>query len=122
VDVLVNPVNKSNLTKLSDVDIAIMFDRYTILMGAAPAPESEPSSEQLSAVNQLIVGGKAPYVDFSIWTLWQKISEEIVNASKSLRSRTWSVESNRTNWPARLRLMVEMLERLQNHFAVVRCG
>jgi hypothetical protein len=65
--VLVNPSNKSNLAKLSDIDIAVMFDRYTMTMGAAPAPELEPSSEQLSAVNQLIVGGDSPYVDFSIF-------------------------------------------------------
>ena len=67
MDVLVNPVNKSILTKLYDIDIAIVFDKDAIMMGAAPAPESEPSSEQLSAVNQLITGGDAPYVDFSIF-------------------------------------------------------
>ena len=67
LDVLVNPSNKSNLAKLSDIDIAVMFDRYTMMMGAAPAPELEPSSEQPSAVNQLIVGGDSPYVDFSIF-------------------------------------------------------
>ncbi len=67
LDVLVNPVNKSSLAKLSDTEVSDMFEKYAAAMGAAPAQECEPTSEQLSAVNQLIVGGESPYVDFSIF-------------------------------------------------------
>jgi hypothetical protein len=67
MDVLVNPVNKSNLNKLTDIEVSDMFEKYSSSMGAAPAQDCEPTSEQLSAVNQLIQGGEAPYVDFSIF-------------------------------------------------------
>jgi hypothetical protein len=67
MDVLVNPVNKANLTKLTDIEVSDMFEKYAATMGAAPAQDCEPTSEQLSAVNQLIQGGEAPYVDFSIF-------------------------------------------------------
>ncbi len=44
-----------------------MFSDFESIMGEAPHEDVEPTSEQLSAVHQLVKADMAPYVDFSLF-------------------------------------------------------
>eukprot|EP00435_Cladocopium_sp_Y103_P040399 s39_g11.t1 len=44
-----------------------MYEAYKKKFGDVPSPESEPTSDQLAAVKQLLGSGAAPYIDFSVY-------------------------------------------------------
>ncbi len=88
MDVLVNPVNKSNLKKLTDIEVSDMFERYSSSMGAAPAQDCEPTSEQ-SVVRSKPANsrGRGPLCRLLyLRTLRTPIPEETVNLNEPLRS------------------------------------
>ena len=72
LDVIVNPSLKSDLVAMADEEICDRFTRYQLRMGAPPDPDHEPTSDQLSAVNQLIKLRVAPFVDFLLFGPHQK--------------------------------------------------
>ena len=49
-----------------------LFEKYEMQRGAQPHPDVEPTSEQLSAVSQLISDDVVPYVDFGIFVPYGK--------------------------------------------------
>ena len=44
--------------------------RYEAEKRKEPEPEATPTSDQLSALNTLILAGRAPYTDFAVWNVW----------------------------------------------------
>ena len=67
LSVLVDPAMDSELIRLSGLETRIMYDKYVSVRGAEPKEEIDPTTEQLSAVKQIIDAGLAPYVDFSLF-------------------------------------------------------
>ena len=67
LDIIVNPSLKTTLVKLDEDTIRTMFENYANVMGSAPADHEEPTSEQLSGVDQLVSSGNVPYIDLAIF-------------------------------------------------------
>jgi hypothetical protein len=44
-----------------------MFEKYSVARGEPPAPDIEPTAEQLGAVEQLVDSGAPPYADFALF-------------------------------------------------------
>ena len=44
-----------------------MYSDYETRQGAEPGPDVEPSSDQLSALHQLLGADAVPYADFAVW-------------------------------------------------------
>ena len=45
-----------------------MYGDYKAKFGAHPAPDTDPTADQISGLKQLVATGALPYVDFSVWT------------------------------------------------------
>ena len=54
-------------TAMSGPEVQAAWDLHVRVMGARPAPECEPSPEQLGALRAKLRNGDAPAVDFAIW-------------------------------------------------------
>ena len=65
---IVDPTLDSEVQHLSQEEVNGMFKRYREKFGDHPAPDCEPSLDQLSGLAQLIRSGGCPYVGFSIFT------------------------------------------------------
>jgi hypothetical protein len=64
---LVDPTIDSEILVLTKSHVEMLFSDYRKARGEYPAPDIEPTEEQLSAVNQLINTKCVPYVDFAIF-------------------------------------------------------
>jgi hypothetical protein len=64
---LVDVTAEAELILLDPITLRTMFGDYETMMGEAPHEDVEPTSEQLSAVHQLVKADLAPYVDFSLF-------------------------------------------------------
>ena len=64
---LVDGTIESELVPLDTTSIRDLFARYKATRGDFPHQDIEPSSDQLSAIHQLIKSNSAPYADFSIY-------------------------------------------------------
>jgi len=67
LSVLVDPAMDSELVRLPGLEIRIMYDKYVSTRGAEPSEDIDPTTEQLSAVKQILDAGLAPYVDFALF-------------------------------------------------------
>eukprot|EP00969_Alexandrium_andersonii_P277181 12252182-Alexandrium_andersonii.AAC.1 len=69
-----------------------MFQDYANLFGDYPSEETEPTCEQLSAVDQLVRSGALPYVDSSLFGPRGKRAERTLSHvafSFNVASGTW---------------------------------
>ena len=57
----------AEVVSLSAEAINQMYEAYKLKYGDVPSPESEPTSDQLSAVNQLVASRATPYIDFAVY-------------------------------------------------------
>ena len=64
---LVDVTAEAELIPLSPEVVRDMFDKYSTERGEPPAPDVEPTGEQLGAVKQLVDSGAPPYVDFALF-------------------------------------------------------
>ena len=64
---LVDATAETELVDLDPITLRNMFDHYVQARGEPPSVDVEPTAEQLSAIHQLVGGGAAPYVDFSLF-------------------------------------------------------
>ena len=62
-----DPTLDAEITQIEESEIARLYQEYSIKFGAHPAPEVDPTGDQLSALMQLIRAQALPYVDLSIW-------------------------------------------------------
>ena len=63
---IVDPSAEADVVLLSGDVVRDMFDRYRADHGSLPREDAEPTSEQLSALQQLAQAKAAPYVDFVV--------------------------------------------------------
>ena len=64
---IVDPSAEADVVLLSGDVVRDMFDRYKAAHGSLPREDAEPTSEQLSALQQLAQAKASPYVDFALF-------------------------------------------------------
>ena len=64
---IVDVAAEAEVDLLDTKEVLTMFEAYKATRGDYPPPDAEPSTEQISAVQQLIKNGATPYVDFSLF-------------------------------------------------------
>jgi hypothetical protein len=64
---IIDPSLDAVLVSLASTDIRKMLSSYSALRGDAPSEEIEPTSDQISAVHQLLACDAVPYADFAVW-------------------------------------------------------
>ena len=64
---VVDPTLDAEITQIEQGEITRLYQEYSAKYGACPAPEVDPTGDQLSALLQLIRAQAIPYVDLSIW-------------------------------------------------------
>ena len=64
---VVDPTLDAEITQIESGEISRLYQEYSAKYGACPAPEVDPTGDQLSALLQLIRAQAIPYVDLSIW-------------------------------------------------------
>ncbi len=64
---LVDVTAEAELNPLAPEAVRDMFERYSLARGEPPAPDIEPTGEQLGVVKQLVDSGAPPYVDFALF-------------------------------------------------------
>jgi hypothetical protein len=64
---IIDPSLDAILVSLPSTDIRKMLSSYSALRGDAPSEEIEPTSDQISAVHQLLACDAVPYADFAVW-------------------------------------------------------
>ena len=60
---VVDPTLGAEITQIEQSEIARLYQEYSVKFGAHPAPEVDPTGDQLSALMQLIRAQALPYVD-----------------------------------------------------------
>ena len=64
---LVDVTAEAELNPLTPDVVRDMFEKDSVARGEPPAPDIEPTAEQLGAVKQLVGSGAPPYVDFALF-------------------------------------------------------
>ena len=64
---VINQTDDMEVDILDEVAITDAYARYSKKIGAAPAPDQELSSEQLTTLHALFQSGRAPYTDMAVW-------------------------------------------------------
>ena len=64
---IINQTDDMEVDILDDVAITAAYARYSKKIGAAPPPDQELSSEQLTTLHALFQSGRAPYTDMAVW-------------------------------------------------------
>jgi hypothetical protein len=67
MDEVAEPGSTTTVLDLGPDRIRTLFAEYQLKYGDLPAPDTEPTAEQISAVHQLMASSAPPYVDFSIF-------------------------------------------------------
>ena len=66
LSLVIDPSLDTLLVRLPAVRLREAFDKYFISRGAEPSEDVEPTTEQISAVAQVIAADLTPYADFAI--------------------------------------------------------
>ena len=64
---VINQTDDMEVDILDEVAITDAYARYSKKIGAAPPPDQELSSEQLTTLHALFQSGRAPYTDMAVW-------------------------------------------------------
>ena len=64
---IVDPTLDAEIIHVGQEEIAEMFSKYKAKYGDVPSADVEPSSDQISAIKQLLSSGGLPYIDMSIF-------------------------------------------------------
>ena len=64
---VINQTDDMEVDILDDLAITAAYARYSKKIGAAPPPDQELSSEQLTTLHALFQSGRAPYTDMAVW-------------------------------------------------------
>ena len=71
---LVDQTDESELLPPTPMQVDSWLQAYINVMGAPPQEEEEPTGAQLAALNKKLEAGLSPYVDFSVWTPFERRS------------------------------------------------
>ena len=66
LSVILDPTLDSELARMPQHVVRDLFTKYSMLRGAEPAEDVEPTIEQISAVNQVLRADLVPYADFAL--------------------------------------------------------
>ena len=69
---LVDQADESELLPPTPLQVDTWMQSYINIMGAPPQEEEEPTGAQLAALNKKLEAGLCPYVDFSVWTPFER--------------------------------------------------
>ena len=69
---LVDQTDESELLPPTPHQVDSWLQAYINIMGAPPQEEEEPTGAQLAALNKKLEAGLSPYVDFSVWTPFER--------------------------------------------------
>ena len=69
---LVDQTDESELLPPTPNQVDSWLQSYINIMGAPPQEEEEPTGAQLAALNKKLEAGLSPYVDFSVWTPFER--------------------------------------------------
>jgi len=91
LSVLIDTSMESELVRIPGLEIRKMYERYVSTRGAEPKEDIEPTTEQLSAVKQVLDNDLSPYVDFSIFGPYGKrfLAKLTLSAWSYLPNGTW---------------------------------
>ena len=64
---LVDQTLDAEVVALPQAELQTMFEDYKAAFGDQPSTETEPTSDQIAAVKQLLVSGANPYIDFGVF-------------------------------------------------------
>ena len=67
LSVLIDSTMDSELVRLPVHQIRVMYSEYVKTRGAEPSEDIEPTTEQISAVKQVLDADLVPYVDFALF-------------------------------------------------------
>lgn len=65
---VVDPTLDAEIVQVAKSELDKMYGDYKAKFGAHPAPDTDPTADQISGLKQLVATGALPYVDFSVWT------------------------------------------------------
>ena len=63
-----DPTLDAEIVQVAKSELDKMYGDYKAKFGAHPAPDTDPTADQISGLKQLVATGALPYVDFSVWT------------------------------------------------------
>ena len=91
LSVLIDTAMESELVRLPVLEIRNMYARYVSTRGAEPSEDIEPTTEQLSAVKQVLDSDLPPYVDFALFGPYGKrfLAKLTLAAWSYLPNGTW---------------------------------
>ena len=64
---VLDPTLDAEIQQMDPPELARLYQEYKDKFGAHPAPEVDPTGDQLSGLQQVLKAGGLPYVDLSIW-------------------------------------------------------
>ena len=67
LSVILDPTLDSELIRLPQAKIRECFNKYIQVRGATPAEDVEPTTEQISALAQVLASDLGPYADFAVF-------------------------------------------------------
>jgi len=88
----VDQAQDRDLTNLDGTTVRRMFTDYENKRGGMPQPEHEPTTEQISAVAQLIHADLTPYADFSVFgPQGRRVQKKLMFQAQNfcIDSQTW---------------------------------
>jgi len=91
LSVLIDAAMDSELVRLPVLEIRTMYAKYVSTRGAEPSEDIEPTTEQLSAVKQVLDADLSPYVDFALFGPYGKrfLAKLTLAAWSYLPNGTW---------------------------------
>ena len=64
---VVDPTLDAEIIHMEATEVELLYSQYRAKYGAVPSQDVDPTSDQLSGLQQLLKAGASPYVDLSIW-------------------------------------------------------
>ena len=65
---VIDPTLDAEIVQVPKSELDKMYGDYKVKFGAHPAPDTDPTADQISGLKQLVSTGSLPYVDLSVWT------------------------------------------------------
>lgn len=118
---VISQIDDTEILLDAEKKILKAFARYEVVYGKGEPPkESEPTTEQITAIRHLLDQGSVPYVDFAIFGPYGMRIMKKVKFSGVMLGRDGSVKSQEFHGPANISHWIASYTVLQNVFG--RCG
>ena len=113
---VISQIDDTEILLDEEKEILKAFARYEVVYGKGERPpkESEPTTEQITAVRHLLDQGSVPYVDFAIFGPYGMRIMKKVKLSGVMLGRDGSVKSQEFHGPANISHWIASYTVLQN--------